>query len=616
MAEGHQGPQALGPDEPGQQHQRVRFDEDSGGDEAPGSEPAPVLCRDHGAQEQQRERQVELAKHQLLDQELAIQQQGHPQQRRHRHPTLGKGVDGQSHQCPCHRHHESEPDCLSHLLRRPDERHHECRERGQVLELVVTVVRSIQRLVGQKARGRESRDGKVDELWPLEPDHGVAGGGQEEDDDEVQEERPQSEVHKADYSGLLESSIAKVSGPGRKLEWNFDCDDARAESRRNFLRPICSGFRNETGRSCQFPFRYLGSCRWHTLQSSPEATSGAHPVGEPTPYAMLLTPGSRLGPYEIEAPFGAGGMGEVFRACDTRLNRPVAIKFLSVDLADPSARRRFQQEAQTASALNHPHILTVHEAGEFEDRQYLVTEFIDGGTLKDWALREKRTWRQIVELLVGVADGLAAAHALRHPASRYQTGQHPGDQERLREAGRLRAGEVGGALAPDDVTRAVNQGPHTAGPRRRHHRLHVAGTGIGEAPRRTQRHLFVWRRRSTNCSPGRRPFDGKTDLEVLQTIIDEPPKPLPQICLPACDWLWKRRSRRIPRTGISRCGRWWWICVGLRGRSPGSWPRPTLVAAPTSRRWRPWLWMAASPAPRRCHFGGHHTRTRADLAFL
>src|SRR5688572_1606408 len=150
---------------------------------------------------------------------------------------------------------------------------------------------------------------------------------------------------------------------------------------------------------------------WHTLQSSPEATSGAHPVGEPTPYAMLLTPGSRLGPYEIEAPIGAGGMGEVFRALDTRLNRPVAIKFLSLDLADPSARRRFQQEAQTASALNHPHILTVHEAGEFEDRQYLVTEFIDGGTLKDWALREKRTWRQIVELLVGVADGLAAAHA-------------------------------------------------------------------------------------------------------------------------------------------------------------------------------------------------------------
>lgn len=70
-------------------------------------------------------------------------------------------------------------------------------------------------------------------------------------------------------------------------------------------------------------------------------------------------------------------MGEVYRARDTRLNRPVAIKFLSSEIADAVARRRSQQEAQTASSLNHPHILTVFEAGEWEGRQYLVTEFID-----------------------------------------------------------------------------------------------------------------------------------------------------------------------------------------------------------------------------------------------
>src|SRR5439155_13755773 len=63
-----------------------------------------------------------------------------------------------------------------------------------------------------------------------------------------------------------------------------------------------------------------------------------------------------------------------------------------------------------ASSFNHPHILTVHDVGEFEDRQFLVTEFVDGDTLADWANAEKRTWRQIVELLIGVADGLAAAH--------------------------------------------------------------------------------------------------------------------------------------------------------------------------------------------------------------
>ena len=107
---------------------------------------------------------------------------------------------------------------------------------------------------------------------------------------------------------------------------------------------------------------------------------------------------------------GSGGMGEVFRALDTQLGRHVAVKFLSAHIADPSARRRFQQEAQMASALNHPHILTVHEAGELGDRQYLVTELVDGGTLGDWARDSERTWRQVVTMLVGIADALAAAH--------------------------------------------------------------------------------------------------------------------------------------------------------------------------------------------------------------
>ena len=94
---------------------------------------------------------------------------------------------------------------------------------------------------------------------------------------------------------------------------------------------------------------------------------------------MSLTPGARFGPYEIIAPLGAGGMGEVYRARDTKLNRDVAVKLLSGDLADANARRRFQREAQMASSLNHPHILTVLDAGELDGRQYLVTELVDGG---------------------------------------------------------------------------------------------------------------------------------------------------------------------------------------------------------------------------------------------
>src|SRR5579871_4945586 len=120
--------------------------------------------------------------------------------------------------------------------------------------------------------------------------------------------------------------------------------------------------------------------------------------------------GGQIGVYRLEEILGEGGMGVVYRARDTKLNRFVAVKVLSDELAGPAALRRFQREAQLASALNHPHILTVHDAGEIDGRQYLVTEFVDGGTLKDWARTVKRSWRQIVDLLTGVADGLACAH--------------------------------------------------------------------------------------------------------------------------------------------------------------------------------------------------------------
>lgn len=100
-------------------------------------------------------------------------------------------------------------------------------------------------------------------------------------------------------------------------------------------------------------------------------------------------------------------MGVVYRAQDLSLNRKVAIKFLSSEIADEDRRRRFQQEARTASSLNHPHILTVFEAGTMDGQQYLVTEFIDGYTLREWKRNAKPSLRQILELLTGVADGLA-----------------------------------------------------------------------------------------------------------------------------------------------------------------------------------------------------------------
>jgi serine/threonine protein kinase len=133
---------------------------------------------------------------------------------------------------------------------------------------------------------------------------------------------------------------------------------------------------------------------------------GYEPGNKGTP---LLAAGTEIGQYRIDGPLGAGGMGVVYRATDTRLNRPAAIKVLPEHVADPEARRRFQREAQMASSLNHPHIVTVYDAGEYVGRQYLITEYVDGGTLRQWAARP-RGWRSIVELLVGVADAVAVAH--------------------------------------------------------------------------------------------------------------------------------------------------------------------------------------------------------------
>jgi len=147
------------------------------------------------------------------------------------------------------------------------------------------------------------------------------------------------------------------------------------------------------------------------LLSQQDATGVRGTVGPPPPTQPDLPDGTAIGSYRIESVLGRGGMGTVYRAIDTKLHRSVAIKFLSSALADSQARRRFQQEAETASALNHPHIVTVHDVGEHDGQQYLVSELIDGGTLNDWlAASGDRPWRQSVELLIGVADAISAAH--------------------------------------------------------------------------------------------------------------------------------------------------------------------------------------------------------------
>src|SRR5258708_6103491 len=126
---------------------------------------------------------------------------------------------------------------------------------------------------------------------------------------------------------------------------------------------------------------------------------------------MPLIPGTILGQYEIRSPLGAGGMGEVYRAHDTRLDREVAIKVLPESLtADPDRLRRFEQEARAVAALNHPNILAVYQMATHDGVSYMVSELLDGETLRERLRHGPIPLRKAIDYAVQIAHGLAAAH--------------------------------------------------------------------------------------------------------------------------------------------------------------------------------------------------------------
>src|SRR6266849_7861655 len=126
---------------------------------------------------------------------------------------------------------------------------------------------------------------------------------------------------------------------------------------------------------------------------------------------MPLAAGVRLGPYEIVAPVGAGGMGEVYRARDTRLGRDVAVKVLPSSFsADADRLRRFEQEACAAGALNHPNILSIYDVGTHDGSPYVVSELLEGETLRQRISGAALAQRRGIDYALQIARGLAAAH--------------------------------------------------------------------------------------------------------------------------------------------------------------------------------------------------------------
>ena len=126
---------------------------------------------------------------------------------------------------------------------------------------------------------------------------------------------------------------------------------------------------------------------------------------------MPLSSGTKLGPYEIQSTIGAGGMGEVCRARDTRLNRDVALKILPESFSrDPDRLRRFEQETQAVAALNHPNILAIYDVGHYEGSPFLVSELLEGESLRAVLDRGLLPPRKVIDYAVQIAKGLSAAH--------------------------------------------------------------------------------------------------------------------------------------------------------------------------------------------------------------
>jgi Tol biopolymer transport system component/predicted Ser/Thr protein kinase len=239
-----------------------------------------------------------------------------------------------------------------------------------------------------------------------------------------------------------------------------------------------------------------------------------------------LPAGTRLGHYRIDGVVGRGGMGVVYRATDTRLGRSVAIKFLSVSIPDEAVKRRFEQEAKTASALNHPHLVTVYDVGEHDGRQYIVSELVDGGSLADWAAAaRKRNWRQSVELLAGVADGIASAHA----AGVLHRDIKPGNVL-IGSNGYAKLGDFGLAkLVRKDTNPAEvlkSSGDTREGV--------VVGTVAYMSPEQAsgqpldaRSDVFSFGIVLYELLAGRSPFEASNELEMLKKIMYATPEPLP-----------------------------------------------------------------------------------------
>src|SRR6187431_2028492 len=250
--------------------------------------------------------------------------------------------------------------------------------------------------------------------------------------------------------------------------------------------------------------------------------------------AMSLTPGTKLGPYEILSPLGAGGMGEVYRARDTRLGRDVAVKVLPQHLsANAEVRARFEREAKTVSSLNHPHICTLFDVGRQGDTDYLVMELVEGETLATRLQKGALSSSETLRIGGEIADALDRAHR----AGVIHRDLKPGNVMLTKSGAKLMdfgLARATGLVNPSSSIGSLTQSPTVA------HPLTAEGTLVGtfqymspeqlegkEADARSD--LWAMGCVLYEMATGRRAFEGKSQASLITSIMGSEPAPISQL---------------------------------------------------------------------------------------
>ena len=254
---------------------------------------------------------------------------------------------------------------------------------------------------------------------------------------------------------------------------------------------------------------------------------------------MAITGGTKLGPYEVQSPLGAGGMGEVYRARDTRLDRTVAIKILPTHLSDtPEFRQRFDREARTISSLNHPHICQLYDVGSHDGTDFLVMEFLDGETLADRLRKGAMSLPELLKTAMQIAEALETAHC----AGIVHRDLKPGNIMLTKSGAKLMdfglakptLAAPGGTSAPllSAARTMSNASPMSP--------LTSAGSIVGtiqymspeqiegkDADARSD--IFAFGAVLYEMATGRRAFEGKNQISVASAILEKDPEAISRI---------------------------------------------------------------------------------------